>query len=235
MGQLVPGGTTVDQINKAKGLAETVKKVEAVEYVGDVYKTIIRNNTPDERIVPDDNDKPWLFLPPEREITLCSWSPETRYAPYSRVVYEKDGRLNISRRFGFHDPAENAPFSILLDNRDGAELETLYINGFPQSAIKGLPRRVAVPLYDRHVIYRAIIWRKRTIKEVASGHRDYLITRTIVEKQFVPRKASEIRAIKKLLEREALDEVRKSAAKRFGKVIGGPEEDDAQAETPSAD
>lgn len=229
MGELVPSGTTVDQLHKARAEAAP-SEPEVVEYVGNYFKTVVKNSRDGDQQIQTDSGGPWLFLPAGREITLCSWSPKTMYCPFSKIVFEKNGKVSVTRRFNFKEPVEEAPFSILLDNRDGAEMEVVRINDEYVSVLKGIPRRVAIPLHDCLVIYKAIRWVRRTVKEPFPGNRNYLTTRTIIEKVPVPRKASEIRAIKRLLEKEAVNEARRSAARRFGGVIGGPEGDDAETE-----
>jgi len=232
MGELIPSGVSIDALNKAKAGA-TPAPPPAPAYDGPTFRTVVKNASAGEMRVLTDQGTEWFMLSPGAEVCLVSWSPRTRLAPFSKLTYEKDGRLSVTRRFGFKDPAEEAPYSILLDNRDGAESESLMIGGEYVEAHRGLPRLVAVPLVDPKVVYKAIRWVKKTVKVPAPGHRDYLITRQIIEKVMVPRKASEIRAIKHLLEKQALDEARRSAARRFKGVIGGPETDDA--DTPSAE
>jgi len=231
MGELIPSGVSIDALNKAKAGATPAPPPEP-EYTGPVFKTIVKNASPGEMRVLTDHGKEWFWLNPGQEVCLVSWSPRTRMAPFSKIAYEKDGRLSFTRRFNFHDPAEEAPYTLVLDNRDGGESESIQIGGDYMEAHRGLPRIVAVPLIDPKVVYKAIVWRKRTIKEPAPGHKDYLITRQIVEKVMVPRKASEIRAIKRLLEKEAVNEARRSAARRFKGVVGAETDD---ADTPSAE
>ncbi len=229
---LVPSGLSEKQMLEAQDVAQVLpaKSTASEEYTGPVFKTVIKNNRDSGAMLQTDSGGNWLFLNPGKEITLCSWSPRTMYTPFSRVVFEKKGQVSVARRFGFKDPAEEAPYSLLLDNRDGGEHENVRINDEYISAIRGIPRRVAIPLHDRLVVYKAIVWRKRVVKEPAPGRRDYLITRTIVEKVNVPRKASEIRAIKRLLEKEAVNEARRTAARKFGGVVGAEETDDAETE-----
>lgn len=223
---LVPSGMTEKQMKKAQEGVEVLPTQPVVkEYTGEYFKTTFKNNRPGPCQIMTDSGGPWIFLNPGKEITLDSWSARTLYAPYSRVTFEKGGKVSVARRFGFKDPVEEAPYSLLLDNREGGELEAVRINDEYVSAIKGIPRRVAIPLHDRLVVYKAIVWRKRVVKEPAPGRRDYLITRTIVEKVNVPRKASEIRAIKRLLEKEAVDEARRTAAQKFGNVAGLPDDE----------
>jgi hypothetical protein len=233
MGELVPSGTTIDDINKAKEEATKTPKPEPVEYVGPMFKTVIKNNRDTDAVLQDDRGGNWLRLPAGKQITLDSWSPKTMYAPFSKVVFEKNGKVTATRRFNFKDPAESAPYSILLDNRDGGEQEVVQVDGEYVSAIKGLPRRVAISLIDPRVAYRAIVWKKKTIKEPHPANRSYLLTRQIVERVLVPRKAAELRAIRKELEKRALREARQAADRAFKRIA--PVEVEEDAETPSAE
>ena len=221
MPNLVPSGMTEQQMKDAQAGAQVLPaKPTVLEYTGPVFKTVIKNNRDSGAMLQTDSGGNWLLLQPGEEITLDSWSPRTLYAPYAKITFEKGGKVSASRRFNFPDPVEQAPYSLVLDNRDGSPLEVLRINDEYIAAIRGIPRRVVIPLGDRLVVYKAVRWVARTVKEQAPGRRDYLITRTIVEKVLVPRKASEIKAIKRLLEKEAVDEARRTAAQKFGNVVG---------------
>jgi len=233
MPNLVPSGMTEKQMKEAQDGAQVlpVQPTASQEYTGPVFRTVIKNSRDSVAMLQTDSGGNWLLLQPGEEITLCSWSNRTLYAPYAKITFEKKGYVSAQRRFGFKDPAEQAPYSILLDNRDGSELEVIKVNDEYVSVLKGIPRRVTVLLHDRMVIYKAIVWRKRVVKEPAPGRRDYLITREIVEKVLVARKASEVRAIKRLLEKEAVDEARRMAAIKFGNVVGVEETDDAETES----
>ena len=153
------------------------------------------------------------------------------YAPFSKVVFEKKGRVSTTKRFNFKDPAEEAPWSILLDNRDGGLQEVIKINDEYVSAIKGIPRRVRISLIDSRVGYKAIVWKKKTVKEPCPGNRSYLVTRTIIEKVLVPRRAVELRAIRKELEKEAVADARRKADQAFKRIQPVEEEDDAETES----
>jgi len=225
---LVPAGMTEQQMKEAQDGAQVLPvQTKVEEYTGPVFKTVIKNNRDTDAMLQTDSGGNWFLIPPGEEITLCSWSNRTMYAPFVKVSFEKKGKVSTTRRFNFKDPAEEAPRNILLDNRDGNEQEVIKINDNYVSVVRGIPRRVVVPLYDRLVVYKAIVWRKRVVKEPAPGRRDYLITREIVEKVLVPRRASDVRAIKRLLEKEAVDDARRMAAIKFGNVVG---EDDTEPE-----
>jgi hypothetical protein len=223
-------GTFIDDINKPTPAAKP-KPVE--EYVGPMFKTVIKNSRDGDAVLQDDNGGNWLRLSAGESITLASWSPKTMYAPYSKVVFEKNGTVNATRRFGFRDPTEDVPYSILLDNRAGGELEVISINGEYVSVVKGVPRRVPISLIDPRIGYRAIVWKKKTVKEPIPGNRDYLQTRTIVERVMVGRRAAELRAIKKELEKRAVLEARENADRAFKRIT--PVEVEEDAETPSAE
>jgi hypothetical protein len=222
---LVPSGLTAEQIEEAKRNATPVEP-PVEEYTGPYWKTRLINERPDEEVpVRSSTGRVIMVLPPKKEIVICIWDPSNIYAPLEKVVWEKGGKISTTRRSGFEDPVDQAPFSILLDNRDGAESESIKISDQYVEVIKGIPRRVAVDIrIDPLAIYKAVQWVKKTVKEPIPGNKNYLITRQIIEKILVPRKKSEIKAIKKLLEAEAVETARKDAERRFNGVEGGPEE-----------
>ncbi len=233
MGELIPSGTTVDQLHKAKGQA-TPAKPEPVEYTGDYFKTVIKNNRDGDVMLQDDRGGNWIPIPPGKEIVLCSWSSRTMYCPFSKIVFEKNGKTSVTKRFNFPDPLSKAPYVLELDNRDGGPQEVVQINGEYVSAIRGIPRRVAIPLHDNLVVYKAIVWCKKTVKVPAPANKNYLITREIVEKVLVPRRKSEIVRIKRLMQAEAMAEAKRLAEERFKGVVGAEETDDG-AEVPSTE
>jgi len=228
---LIPSGTTVDQLHKARGEATPAAKPPVMEYTGPMFKTTIKNNRDTDAMLQTDRGGNWIPIPPGKEIVLCSWSDRTMYAPFSRVTFEKKGTVSVTRRFNFHDPMEDAPHSIVLDNRDGGEQEVIKIDDDYVSVVRGIPRRVPISLIDPRVGYKAIIWKKKTIKEPIPGNKNYLATRTIVEKVQVGRKAAELRAIKKELEKRALQEARQAADRAFKRIQPVEGED----ETPSSE
>jgi len=227
---LIPSGTTVDQLHKARGEATPAAKPPVMEYTGNYLKTVITNNRDTDAMLQDDRGGNWIPIPPSKEIVLCSWSSKTMYAPFSKVVFEKKGTVAVTRRFNFHDPAEDAPHNILLDNRDGGEQEVIKIDDNYVSVVRGIPRRVPISLIDPRIGYKAIVWKKKTIKEPHPANRSYLITRQIVERVLVGRKATELHAIRKELEKRAVEDARKAADQAFKRIQPVEGEDDAETE-----
>lgn len=229
MTELIPSGTSVAALHKARAEA-TPHKREPVEYTGDYYKTVVKNASDSDATLLDDIGGNWLVIPSGREIVLCSWSEKTMYAPFSKVVLEKGGKVSATRRFGFHDPAESEPWSIVLDNRDGAPMEVVRVLDDFVSVPRGIPRRVPITLLDSLIGYSRIVWKRKTIKEAHPSNRSYLITRVITEKIMVPRRSGELRAIKKEIEKKALAEARLKADQRFAR-ISPVEVEDAETES----
>ncbi len=219
----------IDDINKVRSEAVPLRQVE--EYVGPMFKTVLKNASGGDIMVEDDRGGNWFRLPEGREITLSSWSNRTMYSPFSKVIFEKNGKVSVTRRFGFKDPVEDAPYSIVLDNRDGGPQEVVRIEDEYVSALRGIPRRVPISLVDSRIGYKAIIWRKRVIKETIPGQRDYLQTRTIVERVLVPRRAHELRAIRRELEKRAVEDARQTADRQFKRITPVEGADDAEAES----
>jgi hypothetical protein len=114
-------------------------------------------------------------------------------------------------------------------------MKTVVVGGQKIALPRGIPVLVGLTLTDPLVVFKRIQWKLRTVKTPCKTNKNYLETKTVLEKQMVQRKASEIRKIKKHFANEALEEVRKSNERRFPGVIGGPETDEVDygAEVPS--
>jgi len=224
-GNFLPTGLTEAEIAKA-GEINLPAEPDAEEYKGAIFRTVFVNQSDEPWRIFDDRGMDLLQVPPKGESVLVAWDSAALFAPYSKVVYDKKGAISASRRHGFDDPADKFPYSLLLDNRDGSDSESIRVGDSFVEARRGIPRKVAMEIDDPLVVYKAVTWRRKTIKESIPGAKDYLRTRTIVEKRLVPRKVSEIRKIKKHLSDQAALQARKDAERRFRGVVGGPEMDD---------
>jgi len=221
MPNFLPTGVTEEQLNKA-GVAGRSAPPEPAEYEGPVYSTEFINHRVDEVPVWEFG-KVILSVPSKGKSVLSSWSNGTTYAPFSKVVFEKDGKISTSRRYGFDDPLKDAPYVIELENVDGADSESLRIGDNFVEVLRGIPKRVTVNIDDAQVVFKKIVWKKRVVKIPIEGNKNYLETRTIVERRMVPRKASEIKAIKKFLSDQAAQQARKDAERRFQGIEGAEE------------
>jgi len=222
MPNLIPTGLTEEQIAKA-GLDTTPPAPQGEEYTGPVYKTTFVNKRTDPVRVFSERGMDLLQVPAKGESVLCSWDPGTMYAPFSKVCYDKKDQVSVSWRHNIDDPMDKVPFVLLLDNRDGSDSESIRVGDQYYEVIKGIPRRVSVGVDDQLVVFKAIRYIKRTLEEPIPGNKDYLRKRTIVEKVMVPRKKSEIKAIKKILSDQAAERARRDAERRFRGVVGAEE------------
>lgn len=223
MPNFIPTGVTEEQL-KGAVVEGAQPKPESEEWLGEVYSTLLVNEQ-SERIPICENGKVMFYLNPKSKYVIESWSPRTSYAPYSKITFEKNGRLSASPRRGFPDLLADAPFTILLDNRDGATSETVQIGGDFVEVLKDLPKRVSIQIEDRLIIYKAITWRLRKVLEAVPGAPDYVRKRGFVEKAYVPRKKSEIQKIKKLISDDAAEKAREESTRRFRGVVGAEEDE----------
>lgn len=224
MPNFLPTGVTEEQLSKAADVGRSVPS-EPEEYTGPTYVTEFVNNRSKE--VPVWESKfAILRVPAKGKSVLISWSNGTTYAPFRQITFEKDGRTSVSWRPHFPDPLANAPYTILLDNQDGANSETLKIGDNFVEVLKGIPKRVAVDIDSAQVVFKKIVWKKRVVKIPIEGNKNYLETRTIIERRMVQRKKSEIAAITKYLRDQALKAAQKEVERRFPGIEGGPEMDD---------
>jgi len=229
MSNLIPSGVTPEQLANVQEVGRDHSGPAA--YEGPVYKTELVNKRDDPAVLWE-GGKELIKLRPKSECFIESWSAHTSYAPYSKVTFERNGRLSLTKRHGFPDLLKAAPFVLELINIDGASSESIRVNDAYVEVVRDIPRRVAVWIGDPLVVYKKIVWKKRTVKEPIPGNKNYLTTRTIIEKQLVPRKSSEIRKIKKILADQSMKEARESTERRFHGIVGGPEVDD-EADIPT--
>ena len=222
-GNFIPSGLTEEQIAKAGLATSPSEQPQGDENTGPTYETKFINHRPDPVRVFSERGMDLLLVPAKGESVLLSWDPRTMYAPFSKVVYEKGDKVSVSWRHNIDDPMDKVPFVLLLDNRDGSDSESIRVGDQYYEVIKGIPRRVSVGVDDQLVVFKAIRYIKRTLEEPIPGNKDYLRKRTIVEKVMVPRKKSEIKAIKKILSDQAAERARRDAERRFRGVVGAEE------------
>ena len=223
MPNFIPSGVSPEQF--AKVHEDKQSRLESRAYEGPVYRTDLVNKRDCDAVLREDG-KAFIRLKPKVESFVESWSPHTNYAPYKTVTFEKDGTISLGRRHNFPDLLKDAEFVLELINVDGSDSETIRVNDQFVTVERDLPKRISVRIDDPLVVYKRIQWKRRTVKVPCASHKNYLETRTVLEKQMIQRKASEIRKIKKHFADEALEEVRKSNERRFPGVVGGPETDE---------
>jgi len=234
-GNFIPSGLTEEQIAKAGLATSPPAQPQGDEYEGPVWSTTFINKRPEPVRVFSERGRDLLLVPAKGESALLSWDPGTMYAPLKTVTYEKDGKVSTSLRHGFDDPMDKVPFVICLDNRDGADSESVRVGEEYFECQRGIPRRVSVDIDDQLVVFKAVRYIKRTLEEPIPGNKDYLRRRTIVEKVLVPRRKSEIAKIKKLLSDQAAERARRQAERRFKGVVGAEETaDESEVQGPDA-
>lgn len=223
MGNLIPAGVSESQLASAQELGKRVEP-EVVEYKGVVLRTDLINKRAEDAVVLDRNGRPLFTMGPKAECFIESWDRETLQAPYSKIVFEKNGRLSLTKRPGWPEPKlRPGGFILELVNLD-APFEMIYVDQEPVTVFQGIPKRVACPIDDPLIKYRRIVWRLVT-KTVPADHPDYVVTKTVLDRQMILRSAREIKKIKALIaeiEKKKAREVANLKCKSLG--VGAPDE-----------
>lgn len=107
------------------------------------FETKIWNKRNDPAGLWDSDGRIIRQLIPGEIITIESSSDRTLIAPYSEIVFEKDGSISLTKRDGWVDPYNKAPWRIEIINRDGREVEERLIGG----RVVSLPRHFPVVVY----------------------------------------------------------------------------------------
>ena len=234
MGNLIPAGVSESQLAKAQELGKRVES-PVEEWKGLVLRTDLINKRSTDAVVLDRNGRPLFTLAPKGECFIESWDRETLQAPYSKIVYERNGRLSLTKRPGWPEPKlRPGDFILELVNLD-SPFETIYIDQEPITVFQGIPKRVACPLDDPLIKYRKIVWRLVT-KQVPASNPDYVVTKTVLDRQMILRPAREIKKIKALIAEMEATKAREVAERKCkGLGIGGPEPDESEMDDGKAE
>lgn len=224
MPNLIPAGVSESELASAHERAQRVQS-PIVEWKGECLRTDLINKRSEDAVVWDRTGQPLFTLGPKGECFIESWSRDTLQAPYSKIVYEKGGRVSVTKRHGWPEPKlRPGGFILELVNLDGPAFETIYVDGEPVTIFQGFPKRVACPIDDPLIRFRKIVW-KMVTKRVPAANPDYVVTKTVLDRQMIERPAREIKKIKALI---AAEETRKALEladlKCKGLGVGGPDE-----------
>jgi len=231
MPNLVPAGVSESQLAKAQELGKRVEP-EVEEYKGLVLRTDLLNKGKTDVVVWSKDGRPLFTLGAGGQCFVESWDRETLQAPYSRIVYERNNRVTVTKRHGWPEP-ELRPGGFILElvNLDSSGFQTIYVDREPVTVHQGFPKRVACPVDDPLIRFRKIVW-KLVTKQVPADNPDYVVTKTVLDRVMTLRPAREIKRIKDLIaeiEEKKARELAEMKCKDLG--VGGPEE----PEVPSDD
>jgi len=229
MPNLIPAGVSESQLASAHDRAKR-SEPEVVEYKGVIYRTDLINKRNGDAVVLDRNGRPLFTMGPKAECFIESWDLETLQAPFSKIVFEKNGRLSLTKRRGWPEP-ELRPGGFILElvNLD-TPFEMIYIDQEPVTIFQGIPKKVSCPLDDPLIRFRKIVW-KLVTKQVPAANPDYVVTKELLDRVMILRSAREIKKIKALIaEMEATKARELAEMKCRGLGVGGPEPDESETD-----
>lgn len=154
-----------------------------------------------------------LTLPPGTSRDVEQIHNRTDWSRWSKVVKKPDGSLVLTE-----NPAWSSPWPALglheidLVNEAGADEESVHVltpnpactgAGEYITAYRGVPKRVPLDLWDPLIRYSAIRWLRQEVKVPIEGT-SYVVEKSRVVKEYVPRPKSELKKI--LKERQEIEE-----------------------------
>jgi hypothetical protein len=221
---MIPAGVTGSQLDQAHDRA---KRIESPidEWKGPIFRTDLINKSNKDIAIWDKNGRPLFVLGPKGECFVESWDRTTLQAPYSKIVYEKNGRVSVTKRHGWPDPEERlGGFFLELVNLDSEGFQSIYVDREPVTVFQGFPKKVAIPLDDPLIKYRRITW-KKVRRTVPASNPDYVVTKELLDRVMVLRPAREIKKIKDLIAAEEAKKARELADIKCRDLgVGGSDE-----------
>ncbi|MCJ7588871.1 MAG: hypothetical protein MUQ00_13360 [Candidatus Aminicenantes bacterium] len=167
-------------------------------------------------IVVNEGGRELLRLEPSQKKFVESRDPGTTYAPWSRIIYEKNDTVTLKENHDWRFPLQAGQLMLTIINRDGHDIEQFYLSGNtlePVLAYKNIPRYCCVNIHDPTWAFISKLEIK--LVEHTEKNGDYIVRKSVVEKVKTMRSKSEIKAIEKLLVDEAIANAKADFKRRF--------------------
>jgi hypothetical protein len=173
--------------------------------MNEIYRTEFENKR-SESVEVLDGYKRLAVLKPGEKGAVESWSPRTLYAPFSRVTYLPNGRVDLKKNRLWSDPVEG--WSIELNNEDGAPVEAIRLGDNFVKAVRGIPCVVPCPLYSPEIWNKRISWLRKRESVPSQEFPDYLISRLVLKIVREPRTKTELGMIRAEIEKREREKTR---------------------------
>lgn len=137
-------------------------------------------------------------LIPGEILTIESSTDKTLIAPYSEIVFEKDGSVALTKRDGWVDPyLKDLPWRVEIINQDGRDIEERYIGGRVVSIPKHFPVIVFVDSSDPWAGVEKLIIEKTKERQKVPQWNGYLAWVPVLKDTRVYRSQKELDEIEK--------------------------------------
>ena len=95
-----------------------------------------------------ENDQVLLKLAPGDKKYVESKDASTSYAPWSRIVFKEDGKVQLEENPAWKWPGDKDKLMLEIINVDGCDSELFYCGGEAVRCYKGIPRFVGISYED---------------------------------------------------------------------------------------
>ena len=189
------------------------------------YRTEFINKR-SERVIVQEFRKHFLILGPGETLALEAWDPKTTYAPFSKVTYLPEGRVEVRRNGDWENPYPDQ-WTIELVNTDGHDLELLQLEpGTGEFVVvyRGIPRVAPVSIISGEIFYRKIEWRFVKHKVRNPDNPDYLVTQIKLEKVKEVRSRRDLKKIRDTIAEAEKAKIDKAMDERFPAATAAEQE-----------
>lgn len=166
------------------------------------WETEFKNERQQRVSVLENEGQVLLTLEPGARKFVESKSPSTSYAPWFRITFLANGKVQLEENRAWRWPGSADKLMMTIINVDGADSETFYVGaGEPIRCYKGIPRFVAIDVND--TTWNTVAKLEIKLVEHAEQNGDYVTHKKVLEQVRTPRTASEIKAIKERILEDA--------------------------------
>ena len=157
----------------------------------EAFECVFENKTDVARTVFADSGRAFFSIAPKKSLIVESYSPETQYSRFKRIVFRND-KIDLEINRHWKNPW---PLSILLDNQEGAPIESVQLSGRSWNVIRGIPRYAPVEPMEADVIFKSFTWRREKIRQTRDTLPGYFTEEARVGLFKEPRNPKEVTAI----------------------------------------
>jgi hypothetical protein len=188
-------------------------------------KTIFSTEFKNERDKPIrglENGKVFFMLAPGQKIVKHSIDPSKSYAPFSRIIYLKNGEVEVKKNPDWNPPEWWGPDPLITEflNLSSTEEQGIRVNEELVECYRGIPRFVPIrQLNTEFAMVAKATWRETTRKEPDPATQNlYMRTVTFTEMVKTPRSNSDLKDIEKRLRSQAEAEAKKDVDGRMKRL-----------------
>jgi hypothetical protein len=162
----------------------------------ETFETRVWNKTEERVEVYDRNGQVVCVVLPDKIALIESANENTLYAPYSELIFQKDGEVILAKRENWTESYDKTkPWIVTIENREGKDLEQRVIAGQRVFIPKGIPVKLHVPTHAPEARLEKIVIQKVMERRPSPTFTGYYVRIDVVRDVAVERPEKELKEI----------------------------------------